>query len=153
MDNIITNLIITLVLTLVVVVPVLIVSKNHSKKRKQKLRDLFDKLAQENNLNIADPDIFAMKIIGLDPSKHTLLFIDYQAQDPITLVVDIEKAGKCNVNQTTYNGMTSEVKLVFENRASNTILLYKQYKDKESHLKLITEKAEMWKKKLNSQLL
>ncbi len=148
MNDIIINSIIIVILTLVIIIPVIIINRINSKKRLQKLSGHFDMLAGQNKADISLSDSFSLKKIGLDPVKGILIFIDHQGQNQQELVIDVRKAGNCSLIKTMNNGAVSELKLVFDNKNSNNIIFYRQYRDKESDLKLLTEKAEFWNQKL-----
>lgn len=152
MDNISSNLIITVILTMVIVIPIMIINKNSKKKRRLLNQDYFGKTASDNKLKIPDADYFASKIIGIDPVKGFLLFVDFYRNEPEVCLVDLKKAGACGINkQTGSNGSLSEISLVFENKTNSKLIFYRQYRDKESDCKLLGEKAEMWKQQLNQK--
>lgn len=148
MDNILSNTIIIIILTLIVIIPVIIISRINSKKSYQKISEHFERLVRENSLNIAGPDFFSLKMIGVDEDKRVLVFVDHQGLNEIQQVIDLKRTGSCSIVKSTNNGAVSEIRLIFGSKSDSSILLYKQYRDKESDLKLLSEKAELWKQKL-----
>ncbi|WP_374165578.1 hypothetical protein [Arcticibacter sp. MXS-1] len=150
MNDVLENAIIVIALTLIVIIPVVLINISSAKRRRKRGFDKFAEVCTAQRLKISEPDYFGMKLIGADTEKRVLVFINNYLAEPAVDVVDLSDFSRCSILKKSNGQDVAELGLEFEgqNGKSQRILFYKQYKDKESFLKVYTQKAEEWQRKL-----
>lgn len=104
-------IIIGLVLTIIIVLPIYFVLKSQKVNYKQ-IETLFSQHSQNNNYNFQLIATQGKKVLGMDPKKKGLLFIDFNLKEPFVKFQDLKQADSCEVAISNPVGKTHTLKKV-----------------------------------------
>ena len=104
-------IIIGLVLTIIIVVPIFYVLKAKKIDYKQ-VESLFAKHNQNNNYSFQLIASHGRKVLGMDPHKKGLLFIDFNLKEPSVTFQDLKQTDSCEVAISNPEGKTHTLKKV-----------------------------------------
>ncbi|MBV8390147.1 MAG: hypothetical protein JO080_10140 [Mucilaginibacter sp.] len=150
MNHVFENAIIVAVLLAVILIPVTIVVINSSKSKKKRINSELMQAEKDLKANFNHIDHIYSSVIAMDEEKK--IIIQMNLEDYGRQLIDLKNVTSCSVEEKKQGNATLLLQLALRlnnQRTPHYIVLYKQYIDKESHLKKLFKTATQWEIMIN----
>jgi hypothetical protein len=150
MNHVLENALIVAVLLAVILIPVSIVIINSRKAKKKKISEELIRAEKELRVNFHHIDHLDSSIIAMDQDKKVIIQMDLENYS--TCLIDLKNVTSCNIEEKKDGKATLLLYLVLrysDQQVPRSIVLYKQYIDKELHLNKLRKIASQWEVMIN----
>jgi len=148
--HVVENALIVAVLLAVILIPVFIVVINSRKAKKKRIADELMKAEKDLKLNFHHTDHLDSSVIAMDQDKKVIIQMDFENYS--TCLIDLKNVVSCNIEEKKDRSNTLLLYLVLrysDQQIPRSIVLYRQYIDKELHLKKLHKIASQWEVMIN----
>lgn len=150
MNHVLENAIIVAVLLAVILIPVSLVIINSRRAKKKKISEELIKAEKELKLNFHHIDHLDSSIIAMDQDKKVI--IQMELENYSTCLINLKNIVSCNIEEQKDKKATLLLYLVLrysDQQVPRSVILYRQYIDKELHLKNLRKIAAQWEVMIN----
>ncbi|HEY9001606.1 MAG TPA: hypothetical protein VIM89_09650 [Mucilaginibacter sp.] len=150
MNHVLENAFIVAVLLAVILIPVSIIIINSSKAKKKRISDELIKAEKELKLNFHHIDQLDSSVIAMDQDKKVIIQMDLENYS--TCLTDLKNVISCSIEEKKDGKNTLLLYLVLrysDQQVPHSIVLYRQYIDKELHLNKLRKIASQWEVMIN----
>jgi len=150
MNHVLENAIIVGILLAVILIPVSIVIIHSRKAKKKKIGDELLKAEKELKVNFHHIDHLDSSVIAMDQDKKVIIQMDFENYN--RCLIDLKNVVSCTIEEKKDKKATLLLYLVLrysDQQVPRSIVLYRQYIDKELHLKNLRKIASQWKVMIN----
>ena len=150
MNHVLENSLIVAVLLAVILIPVSLVIINSRKAKKKRISEELIKAEKELRVNFHHIDHLDSSVIAMDQVKKIIIQMDLENYS--TCLIDLKNAVSCNVEEKKNGKATLLLYLVLRyngQQVPRSVVLYKQYIDKELHLNKLRKTASHWEVMIN----
>jgi len=150
MNHVLENAIIVGILLAVILIPVFIVVIYSRKAKKKKISDELLKAEQELKINFHHIDHLDSSVIAMDQDKKVIIQMDFENYN--RCLIDLKNVVSCTIEEKKEKKATLLLYLVLrysDQQVPRSIVLYRQYIDKELHLKSLRKIASQWEVMIN----
>lgn len=150
MNHVLENSLIVAVLLAVILIPVFLVIINSRKAKKKRISEELIKAEKELMVNFHHIDHLDSSIIAIDQNKKVIIQMDLENYS--TCLIDLKNVFSCNVEEKKNGKETLLLYLVLRynnQQVPRSVVLYKQYIDKELHLNKLRKTANHWEVMIN----
>lgn len=150
MNHVLENSLIVAVLLAVILIPVSLVIINSRKAKKKRINEELIKAEKELMVNFHHIDHLDSSVIAIDQDKKVIIQMDLENYS--TCLVDLKNVISCNVEEKKNGKETLLLYLVLRynnQQVPRSVVLYKQYIDKELHLNKLRKTANHWEVMIN----
>ena len=150
MNHVLENSLIVAVLLAVILIPVSLVIINSRKAKKKRTSDELIKAEKELKVTFHHVDHLDSSVIAMDQDKKVIIQMDLENYS--TCLIDLNNVVSCNIEEKKNGKTTLLLYLVLrysDQQVPRSIVLYKQYIDKELHLKKLRKVATQWEVMIN----
>ncbi|MBS1523838.1 MAG: hypothetical protein JST50_22740 [Bacteroidetes bacterium] len=150
MNHVLENAIIVAVLLAVILIPVSLVIINSRRAKKKKISEELIKAEKDLKLNFHHIDHLDSSIIAMDQDKKVIIQMDLENYS--TCLIDLKNIVSCDIEEKKDKKAMLLLYLVLrysDQKVPRSIVLYRQYIDKELHLKKLYKIATQWEVMIN----
>ena len=150
MNHVLENCIIVAVLLAVILIPVSLVVINSRKAKKKRTGNELMQAERKLKLNFHHIDHLDSSVIAMDQDKKVIIQMDLENYS--TCQIDLKNVVSCNIEEKKDRKATLLLYLVLrysDQQVPRSIVLYRQYIDKELHLKNLRKIADQWEVMIN----
>ena len=150
MNHVVENAIIVGILLAVILIPVSIVIIYSRKAKKKKISDELLKAEKELKVNFHHIDHLDSSVIAMDQDKKVIIQMDFENYN--RCLMDLKNVISCTIEEKKDKKATLLLYLVLrysDQQVPRSIVLYRQYIDKELHLKNLRKIASQWEVMIN----
>ena len=150
MNHVLENSLIVAVLLAVILIPVSLVIINSRKAKKKKISEELIKAEKELMVNFHHIDHLDSSVIAMDQNKKVIIQMDLETYS--TCLIDLKNVVSCDVEEKKNGKATLLLYLVLRynnQQVPRSVVLYKQYIDKELHLNKLRKTANQWEVMIN----
>ena len=150
MNHVLENTLIVGVLLAVILIPVSLVIINARKAKKKRISNELIQAEKKLKLNFDHIDHLDSSVIAMDQSKKIIVQMDLENYS--TCLIDLKNVASCNIEEKKDRRATQLLYLVLryhDQQVPRSIVLYKQYIDKELHIKNLRKTAQQWEIMIN----
>jgi hypothetical protein len=153
MEHVLENSLIVAVLLTVILIPVSLVIINSRKAKKKKISEELTKAEKGLKLSFHHTDQLDSSIIAMDQDKKVIIQMDLENYS--TCRIDLKNVVSCNIEEKKDKKATLLLYLVLrysDQQVPRSIVLYRQYIDKELHLNKLRKIASQWEVMINRSI-
>ncbi len=150
MNHVLEKSLIVAVLLAFILILVSLVIINSRKAKKKRISDELRQAEKKLKLNFDHIDHLDSSVIAMDPDKKTIIQMDMENYN--TCLIDLKNVVSCSIEEKKDRKATQLLYLVLrynDQQVPRSIVLYKQYIDKELHLKNLRKIASQWEVMIN----
>ena len=150
MNHVLENSIIVAILLAVILIPVSLVIIHSAKAKKKRISDELLKAEKELGVNFNHIDHLDSSVIAMDQEKKVIIQMDLENYN--SCLIDLKNAVSCTIEEKKDKKATLLLYLVLrysDQQVPRSIVLYRQYIDKELHLKNLRKIATQWEVMIN----
>ena len=150
MNHVLENAIIVGILLAVILIPVSIVIIYSRKAKKKKISDELLKAEKELKVNFHHIDHLDSSVIAMDQDKKVIIQMDFENYN--RCLMDLKNVISCTIEEKKDKKATLLLYLVLrysDQQVPRSIVLYRQYIDKELNLKNLRKIASQWEVMIN----
>ena len=150
MEHIVENSLIVAVLLAVILIPVSLLIINSRKAKKKKIGDELTQAERKLKLNFHHIDHLDSSVIAMDQDKKVIIQMDLENYS--TCQIDLKNVVSCNIEEKKDRKATLLLYLVLrysDQQVPRSMVLYRQYIDKELHLNKLRKIASQWEVMIN----
>lgn len=150
MNHVLENSLIVAVLLAVILIPVSLVVINSRKAKKKRIGEELMQAEKKLKLSFDHVDQLDSSVIAMDQNKKIIIQMDLENYS--TCLIDLKNVVSCTVEEKKDRKATQILYLVLrysDQQVPRSIVLYKQYIDKELHLKNLRKIAAQWEVMIN----
>ena len=150
MEHIVENSLIVAVLLAVILIPVSLLIINSRKVKKKKIGDELTQAERKLKLNFHHIDHLDSSVIAMDQDKKVIIQMDLENYS--TCQIDLKNVVSCNIEEKKDKKATLLLYLVLrysDQQVPRSMVLYRQYIDKELHLNKLRKIASQWEVMIN----
>lgn len=145
MNHVLENSLIVAVLLAVILIPISLVIINSRKAKRKRIGDELVQAEKKLELNFDHIDHLDSSVIAMDQDKKIVIQMDLENFN--TCLIDLKNVASCNIEEKKDRKATQLLYLVLrysDQQIPRSIVLYRQYIDKELHLKNLRKIAAQW---------
>jgi hypothetical protein len=150
MNHVLENSLIVAVLLAVILIPVSFVVINSRKAKKKKTGDELIQTENKLKLRFDHIDHLDSSVIAMDQDKKIIIQMDLENYS--TCLIDLKNVVSCTIEEKKDRKATQLLYLVLrysDRQVPRSIVLYRQYIDRELHLKNLRKIATQWEVMIN----
>jgi hypothetical protein len=150
MNHVLENSLIVAVLLAVILLPVSIVIINSHKAKKKRTGEELIKAEKELKIIFHHIDHLDSSVIAMDKDKKIIIQMDLENYS--RCLIDLKNIASCNIEEKKDGKNTLLLYLVLrynDQQVPRSIVLYRQYMDKELHLNKLRKIASQWEIMIN----
>ena len=150
MEHIVENSLIVAVLLAVILIPVSLLIIKSRKAKKKKISDELMQAERKLKLNFHHIDHLDSSVIAMDQDKKVIIQMDLENYS--TCQIDLKNVVSCNIEEKKDRKATLLLYLVLrysDQQVPRSMVLYRQYIDKELHLNKLRKIASQWEVMIN----
>ena len=150
MNHVLENATIVAVVLAVILIPVSIVIIRSRKAKKKRTSDELLKAERELKVNFHHTDHLDSSVIAMDQDKKVIVQMDFENYS--RCLIDLKNVASCTIEEKKDKKVTLLLYLVLrysDQQVPRSIVLYRQYIDKELHLKNLRKIASQWEVMIN----
>jgi len=150
MNHVLENAIIVGILLAVILIPIFLVVIYSRKAKKKKIGEELLKAEKELKVNFHHIDHLDSSVIAMDQDKKVIIQMDFENYS--RCLIDLKNVADCTIEEKKDKKTTLLLYLVLrysDQQVPRSIVLYRQYIDKELHLKNLRKIASQWEVMIN----
>lgn len=150
MNHVLENAIIVGILLAVILIPVSLVVIYSRKAKKKKIGEELLKAEKELKVNFHHIDHLDSSVIAMDQDKKVIIQMDFENYS--RCLINLKNVVSCTIEEKKDKKATLLLYLVLrysDQQVPRSIVLYRQYIDKELHLKNLRKIASQWEVMIN----
>ena len=150
MNHVLENSLIVAVLLAVILIPVSLVIINSNKAKKKRIGEELMQAEKKLRLSFDHIDQLDSSVIAMDQDKKIIIQMDLENYN--TCLIDLKNVASCTIEEKKDKQATQLLYLVLrysDQQVPRSVVLYKQYVDKELHLKNLRKIAAQWEVMIN----